>query len=357
MNEALEYKERIVVMGGSFNPPTIAHLRLLQAAMDGVQAQRGVFVPSSHAYVRRKMARGQGEKIVLTEALRLKMLEAMCEEDERLFVDDGEYAGGYSLDTMMRIKARFPEAELFFLFGVDKLNVFTRWKTYEAFVSQFRVIVFKRDGNDPAEEIQGNPKLAAHAEAFVVLPQPEGVEGISSTAVRARLRAGEPMDDLLHPRVSALLESDYEEEEKKIECFRGRYGFLSNFHQAPVTWEGLTYMNSEAAFQAAKCLDMAERVPFTEMDPTKAKRLGRKVALREDWETVKIQVMEEVVRAKFTQNEDLAAQLLETGQTELVEGNRWGDVFWGVDMRNGRGENHLGRILMKVRDELAHRND
>lgn len=84
-----------------------------------------------------------------------------------------------------------------------------------------------------------------------------------------------------------------------------------------------------------------------------AKRQGRQVALREDWEEVKVGLMEEVVRAKFFQNPDLGKRLLATGDTPLVEGNTWGDTCWGVDTRTGQGENHLGLILMKIRGELA----
>ena len=71
--------------------------------------------------------------------------------------------------------------------------------------------------------------------------------------------------------------------------------------------------------------------------------------MRPDWEQVKTGIMEEIVRAKFTQHPELAALLLATGDTVLVEGNHWGDTCWGVDTRTGRGENHLGKILMKVR--------
>lgn len=138
-----------------------------------------------------------------------------------------------------------------------------------------------------------------------------------------------------------------------IKTFRGQYDFLSNFYEAPVTWEGLTYTNSEAAFQAAKVLTDEERLPFTTLSPAKAKRMGRQVSLRADWEAVKTRVMEEVVRAKFTQNPDLAARLLATGDAELIEGTTWGDKCWGVDLRTGQGENRLGRILMQVRAELA----
>ena len=138
-----------------------------------------------------------------------------------------------------------------------------------------------------------------------------------------------------------------------IKTFRGQYDFLSNFYEAPVTWEGLTYTNSEAAFQAAKVLTDEERLPFTTLSPAKAKRMGRQVSLRADWEAVKTRVMEEVVRAKFTQNPDLAARLLATGDAQLIEGTTWGDKCWGVDLRTGQGENRLGRILMQVRAELA----
>jgi len=139
----------------------------------------------------------------------------------------------------------------------------------------------------------------------------------------------------------------------RIDCFRGAYGFLSNFYHAPVTWEGLTYLNSEAAFQAAKVLSDEERAAFLYLDPARAKRMGRRVTLRADWEQVKVGIMEEIVRAKFTQNPELGALLAATGDAQLVEGNTWGDTYWGVDSRNGKGSNHLGKILMKVRAELA----
>lgn len=137
-----------------------------------------------------------------------------------------------------------------------------------------------------------------------------------------------------------------------INEFRGDYDFLSNFFHATITWEGLTYLNSEAAFQAAKVLTDEERLPFTSLDPSSAKRMGRRVQLRSDWEEVKTTVMEEIVRAKFSQNPYLAGRLIATGEAELIEGNRWGDKCWGMDLRSGKGENRLGKILMKIRTEL-----
>ena len=144
-------------------------------------------------------------------------------------------------------------------------------------------------------------------------------------------------------------------ESKKINVFRDEYFFLSNFYEAEVTYDGLTYRNNEAAFQAQKTLIAEERAGFTELPPTVAKRKGRRVTLRPDWEQAKDGIMEEIVRAKFTQNADLGERLLATGDAELIEGNNWHDYYWGADIRTGRGRNRLGHILMRVRDEL--RND
>lgn len=89
------------------------------------------------------------------------------------------------------------------------------------------------------------------------------------------------------------------------------------------------------------------------MNGVTAKREGKKVALRKDWENVKLNIMEEVVRAKFSQNAELKEKLLATGAMELMEGNNWHDTFWGVNAKTLEGDNHLEQILMKIRAELG----
>lgn len=137
----------------------------------------------------------------------------------------------------------------------------------------------------------------------------------------------------------------------EISSFRGDYHFLSNFHPSPVLMDGAMYPYVENAFQAAKTLDLTQRIPFESMNPSEAKRAGRRLQLRDDWEEVKPDIMLALVRDKFSRTPELATKLLATGNAQLIEGNTWGDRIWGVC--RGKGKNLLGRILMQVRAEIA----
>jgi ribA/ribD-fused uncharacterized protein len=133
----------------------------------------------------------------------------------------------------------------------------------------------------------------------------------------------------------------------KIAGFRGEYFFLSNFFLAKVKAGGLVFENNEAAFQSYKSKD---RELFCHLEPSAAKRKGRRVQLRPDWEEIKVEVMYNVVFFKFSQNPDLRDKLIATGDAELIEENNWRDRTWGTV--NGVGKNLLGKILMRVREEL-----
>ena len=135
-----------------------------------------------------------------------------------------------------------------------------------------------------------------------------------------------------------------------INSFRDEYRFLSNFWFVDVEFEGIVYPSIEHAYVAAKTLDESKRLEISKVrTPGEVKRLGRSLELREDWEDVKLDVMKELVTKKFN-NSKLKRQLLATKDQELVEGNTWGDTFWGVC--RDKGSNHLGKILMQVRQEL-----
>jgi ribA/ribD-fused uncharacterized protein len=138
----------------------------------------------------------------------------------------------------------------------------------------------------------------------------------------------------------------------KIGAFAGEYHFLSNMHLAEFDWDGLHWFTSEAAYQAAKSLDRSIREQFSKIiSGHECKRLGKTIDLRPDWSDIKRDVMYEIVRQKFTQNQPLADALLATGDAYLEEGNWWGDKYWGVS--SDVGSNHLGKILMSVRAELG----
>lgn len=148
-----------------------------------------------------------------------------------------------------------------------------------------------------------------------------------------------------------------------IASFSGEYRFLSNFWLSPVRWGDeltptSTFCCVEVPYQAAKTLVPAERTTMLSVTkPSQAKRWGRTLTFRPDWDQVKINIMLDLVFSKFIQSPELLSLLLATGERELIEGNHWGDLFWGKANRDdqrkgikaGEGCNVLGKILMHVR--------
>lgn len=140
--------------------------------------------------------------------------------------------------------------------------------------------------------------------------------------------------------------------------FEGKYDFLSNFYPSPIFYDGITYPTNEHFFQAMKTLDQEEREKIAAADtPGKAKRLGRNVQLRADWEQIKVDVMRTGLMLKFT-DANLAQKLIDTGDEELIEGNWWCDQFWGSCNCSKHirtpGRNVLGMLLMELRKELQY---
>lgn len=142
-----------------------------------------------------------------------------------------------------------------------------------------------------------------------------------------------------------------------ISQFNGEYFFLSNFYENYILYEGMRFRNNEAAFQAAKTLNQKQRREFSTVTGRDAKRMGHKVTLRSDWERVKNDIMLQILRIKFAPGTLLAKRLVATGNRPLIEGNAWHDNYWGVcqcdDCKGEVKNNHLGKLLEKVRTELA----
>jgi ribA/ribD-fused uncharacterized protein len=149
-----------------------------------------------------------------------------------------------------------------------------------------------------------------------------------------------------------------------ITSFSGDHRFLSNFWPARVYQEycvpGVNqpmtqFPTVEHAYQAAKCFWLADFYKIARAaSPGIAKRMSRTVAIRADWDAVKLDIMRELLVQKFMTGVDapeLGAMLKATGDADLIEGNTWGDRFWGQSPV-GKGENHLGRILVDIRSRL-----
>lgn len=134
----------------------------------------------------------------------------------------------------------------------------------------------------------------------------------------------------------------------QINAFSGDYRYLSNFWKVPIQYEGITYPSVEHAYQAAKTLDQIDRQKLTYLTAAEAKQYGRRVKRRPDWEACKLDVMRALLQLKFAPGTTYHQMLVSTAPAELIEGNWWGDTYWGVC--RGVGENWLGRLLMEIRD-------
>ena len=141
-----------------------------------------------------------------------------------------------------------------------------------------------------------------------------------------------------------------------INSFRGKYGFLSNFCQTQLEYDGLAYSSSEAAFQAQKCEKPEGKIKYTLIkNPLRIKQMGRREKLPSWWEEKSCDIMYSILKVKFS-NPTLKEKLLSTEDAYLEEGNTWHDNLWGncycEKCKEKEGYNYLGKILMQIREEL-----
>jgi ribA/ribD-fused uncharacterized protein len=141
---------------------------------------------------------------------------------------------------------------------------------------------------------------------------------------------------------------------KIINRFINEYHFLSNFYPCEINYDNIIYPSVENAYQANKSLDYNIKIKFKNITSIEAKKLGRVIKLRPDFDSVKLNIMEQLLLLKF-QIPQLKANLLSTDGCLLIEGNYWNDLFWGKCLKTNRGENNLGKLLMKIRDEIKNK--
>ncbi|MBP5291173.1 MAG: DUF1768 domain-containing protein [Lachnospiraceae bacterium] len=346
-------KKRIVVMGGSFNPPTAAHYRLMREAVEAIEAETGIFVPVSDAYLKRKMHHCH-PPVVLSPEMRVTMLRSMCYDDDRLQVCVKEIGTiePRTMPTLQSLQEDNPDAELYFVMGADKIGLLASLAERRAFLDAFRVVLFTREDDGLEESIRTHEVLSNHWNRIVILPQPEGTAGVSSSVVRERMLSGESCGDLLCPGVWELFKGFTSKDfPDVINRFKGEHDFLSNRFPCRVLWEGLEYRSAEAAFQASRCLDVKERKVYACCSTDKAVQKGKDQVPYPGWEEARLGIMESILRAKFETNPSLMKKLADTGNRVLLNGNNKQETFWGIDLYSWIGENHLGRIIMNIRDK------
>jgi len=141
-----------------------------------------------------------------------------------------------------------------------------------------------------------------------------------------------------------------------IYTFSGKYRFLSNFYPCAIRYLQETYPSVEHAYQASKTPDPeSKKKILLSKSPAEAKRLGKKVPLYDDWEELKVKIMFELLWRKFSDHPRLKEKLVNTGKVILIEGNNWGDRFWGAVFTDYGlvGNNVLGKLLMMIRKILS----
>ena len=254
---------------------------------------------------------------------------------------------------MAAIQEQHPYDRVWFVAGEDKLDILEALTRKWDFLPRFNAVVFSR-GGDAERAIVVSEALAPFRKSIAVIEPPSGIEDISSTAVRQHLFEVDIVADMLHPAVIPLLKQlraeDYPEE---IIGFRDDYACLDNSYYAMIVYKDIKYLSAEAAFQASKSDDLAERRKLAQMNPEKAKQRGNQLTPKPGWEAMKDEIMTDILLLKFRQNPDLRERLMATGGRCLINGGKGRkDLYWGVNTITWQGYNRLGELLMKVRDEL-----
>jgi len=133
--------------------------------------------------------------------------------------------------------------------------------------------------------------------------------------------------------------------------FNGETHPLSNFYPAKINVDGKIYKTAEHYYQSEKATNTMDKSRVMQAEsPSNARRIGKQIKKRADFDEIKDIIMYKGVKAKFTQNVEVKAYLLATGDRYLIEDASF-SPYWGTGY-NDMGENKMGKMLMQIRDEL-----
>ena len=206
MRRKAEYIMKIVVLFGSFNPITNAHVGILKTALNSLEADKGLFVATNGKYLKRKAVK-LGDAFYLTEDERREIIEETCQGESGLSFWGFEL-GGYvpsRYKTLCRIRKQYPDAEIIEVMGADKVHTLEKTSYGDDYVGGFRFAVFSRKGIDVMSIIDSTPILRRNKDSFYLLPELDGGAEISSTEVRRRFYAGQDYSFLVPEASSRVL--------------------------------------------------------------------------------------------------------------------------------------------------------
>lgn len=186
--------KKIVVLGGSFNPPTKAHKIIMETAKEYINADKGIYLPSDISYLERSRKDKRPEE-VLSNKQRTYLLKKMFEDLDDYIVEEIEYhadpklrARGMTLISLRKLRELYPDSEIYWITGSDKLEIMSRWRTSNDLFSEFKFIIFEREGDNVENIVKNNAFLRSFKENFTIIKLSEDIETVSSTKVRQAIR-------------------------------------------------------------------------------------------------------------------------------------------------------------------------
>lgn len=202
--------DTIVVLGGSFNPCTLAHRVILERAMDVVNADLGIIAPSSDNYVKHKMSKRSTCSMVYTQDERYTMLELLISDSSKNIVIDtieyGDDGKGHTYRTLSALNKKYKASKMYFILGTDNLAWMCKWRDSEKLFSTFYFVVTARNGEQPLQVVKENETLSRYKDHFVFVEQPVEIGGISSTLVRERIESHDgDLKELLGNKVAEYI--------------------------------------------------------------------------------------------------------------------------------------------------------
>lgn len=191
---------KIIIYAGSFNPVTKGHLLTMNAAIDKVNADKGLFFITHNDYLTRKMIFKVGSNFILSEDTRKEMIECLNEENNKVHFGGREVGCGKpsTVKTINKVFRSNKNSEIYVLLGADKLRRLPKWDEIDTVIDKVKFIVAVRSGFNTDEIIDADEWLTKHKDKLIIVNPDSEAFTISSTEIRRRFFAGEDYKDLMN---------------------------------------------------------------------------------------------------------------------------------------------------------------